>query len=62
MHIFTDYCRCFDVAFQNSYRSQPRARFQNLKSALERDLTLYTRNIRHFRMIPQLKVNQPILK
>ena len=28
-------------------------------TALERDLTLYTRNIRHFRMIPQLKVSQP---
>ena len=28
-------------------------------TALEHDLTLYTRNIRHFRMIPQLKVNQP---
>ena len=28
-------------------------------TALERNLTLYTRNIRHFRMIPQLKVSQP---
>ena len=28
-------------------------------TALEHDLTLYTRNTRHFRMIPQLKINQP---
>ena len=28
-------------------------------TALEHDLMLYTRNIRHFRMIPQLKVSQP---
>ena len=28
-------------------------------TALEHDLTLYTRNTRHFRMIPQLKVSQP---
>ena len=28
-------------------------------TALEHDLTLYTRNIRHFRMIPQLKISQP---
>ena len=28
-------------------------------TALEHNLTLYTRNIRHFRMIPQLKVSQP---
>lgn len=28
-------------------------------TALEHDLTLYTRNTRHFRMIPQLKVIQP---
>lgn len=28
-------------------------------TALEHDLTLYTRNMRHFRMIPQLKVSQP---
>ena len=28
-------------------------------TALEHDLTLYTRNIRHFRMILQLKVSQP---
>ena len=27
-------------------------------TALEHDLTLYTRNTRHFRMIPQLKINQ----
>ena len=28
-------------------------------TALEHDLTLYTRNTRHFRMIPGLKINQP---
>lgn len=28
-------------------------------TAIEHDLTLYTRNTRHFRMIPQLKINQP---
>ena len=28
-------------------------------TAMEHDLTLYTRNTRHFRMIPQLKINQP---
>ena len=28
-------------------------------TALEHDLTLYTRNTRHFRMIPELKINQP---
>ena len=28
-------------------------------TAIERDLTLYTRNTRHFRMIPELKINQP---
>ena len=28
-------------------------------TALEHDLTLCTRNTRHFRMIPQLKINQP---
>jgi predicted nucleic acid-binding protein len=28
-------------------------------TALAYDLTLYTRNTRHFRMIPQLKINQP---
>ena len=28
-------------------------------TALEHDLTLYTRNIRHFRMIPKSKVSQP---
>ena len=28
-------------------------------TAIEHDLTLYTRNTRHFRMIPRLKINQP---
>ena len=28
-------------------------------TAMEHNLTLYTRNTRHFRMIPQLEVNQP---
>ena len=28
-------------------------------TALEHDLTLYTRNTRHFRMIPELKISQP---
>ena len=28
-------------------------------TAIEHNLTLYTRNTRHFRMIPQLKINQP---
>ncbi|MDE0314165.1 MAG: type II toxin-antitoxin system VapC family toxin [Candidatus Poribacteria bacterium] len=28
-------------------------------TAIEHDLTLYTRNTRHFRMIPQLKISQP---
>ncbi len=28
-------------------------------TAMEHNLTLYTRNTRHFRMIPELKVNQP---
>jgi predicted nucleic acid-binding protein len=28
-------------------------------TALEHNLTLYTRNTRHFRMIPRLKVSQP---
>ena len=28
-------------------------------TAMEHDLTLYTRNTRHFRMIPELKINQP---
>ena len=28
-------------------------------TAMEHDLTLYTRNTRHFRMIPQLEINQP---
>ena len=28
-------------------------------TALEHDLTLYTRNTRHFRMISELKINQP---
>ena len=28
-------------------------------TAIEHDLTLYTRNTRHFRMIPQLEINQP---
>ena len=28
-------------------------------TAIEHDLTLYTRNTRHFRMIPQVKINQP---
>ena len=28
-------------------------------TALEYDLTLYTRNTRHFRMIPRLTINQP---
>lgn len=28
-------------------------------TALEYDLTLYTRNMRHFRMIPRLTINQP---
>ncbi len=27
-------------------------------TAIEHDLTLYTRNTRHFRMIPELKINQ----
>ena len=28
-------------------------------TAIEHDLTLYTRNTRHFRMIPQLEISQP---
>lgn len=28
-------------------------------TAIEHDLTLYTRNTRYFRMIPQLKISQP---
>lgn len=28
-------------------------------TAMEHDLTLYTRNTRHFRMIPELKIRQP---
>lgn len=28
-------------------------------TALEYDLTLYTRNVRHFRMIPRLTISQP---
>lgn len=28
-------------------------------TAMEHNLKLYTRNTRHFRMIPELKVNQP---
>ncbi len=28
-------------------------------TAIEHDLTLYTRNTRHFRMISELKINQP---
>lgn len=28
-------------------------------TAIEHDLTLYTRNTRHFRMVPQLEISQP---
>ncbi|MXY99367.1 type II toxin-antitoxin system VapC family toxin [Candidatus Poribacteria bacterium] len=28
-------------------------------TAIEHDLTLYTRNTRHFRMIPELEISQP---
>ena len=28
-------------------------------TAIDHDLTLYTRNTRHFRMIPQLEISQP---